>query len=115
MDINPNTITIDQLTRLAVEGQLSKDTLAQLLVPEKRTAYADACARIETAYTCACGTSGDPCLESGCSIDHEHGETCLQPLLRAGREYQKKCAEEWARLFSDPRNRIDAWKADSAA
>ena len=110
MDIKPNTITIDQLTQLAIDGQLSKETLAQLLAPEQRRAYTDACGAIEKTFTHACSTSGDSCLESGCSIDHEHGEVCLQPLLRAGADYQKKCGETWARFFSNPKNRVDAWK-----
>lgn len=108
--IDPNTLSLEQLKRLAADGHLTKDALAQLLVPEQRKAYSDACNAIEMAYTQACKASGDPCLESGCSIDHEHGETCLQPLINAGVEYHKKCAVEWAKFFADPRNRIDAWK-----
>jgi len=110
MDIDPKNITIDQLTRLAIEGQLSKETMARLLVPERRQAYADACSAIETVYTHECRANGEPCLVSGCSIDHEHGEICLQPILNAGVEYHKKCAAEWMKFFTDPGNRIDAWK-----
>ena len=110
MNIERNGITVEGLMRLAAEGRFSKDALAQLLVPEKRQAYADACSTIEMAYTHDCKATDEPCLESGCSIDHEHGETCLQPILNAGVEYHKKCAAEWARFFADPRNRVDAWK-----
>lgn len=109
--IDSHTMTLERLMRLAADGHLSKDKLAQLLVPEQRNAYADACGAIENGYTNACRAEGDHCLESGCSIDA--GEVCLQPLLRAGIEYQKKCAEEWARLFSDPRNRVDEWRTET--
>jgi hypothetical protein len=102
--------TPERLTRFAADGHLTKDTMAHLIVPEKRREYIEACSVMEMAYTRACKASGDPCLESGCSIDHEHGETCLQPILNAGVEYHQKCAAEWARFFADPRNRIDAWK-----
>lgn len=102
--------TPERLTRFAADGHLTKDAMAHLIVPEKRREYIEACSAMELAYTQACKASADPCLESGCSIDHEHGEICLQPLLNAGVEYHKKCAAEWARFFADPQNRIDAWK-----
>jgi hypothetical protein len=60
----------------------------------------------------ACGAKNDPCLESGCSIDHEAGETCLQPLLNAGIEYDKACAAEWFKLFQSPQNRVEAWRSN---
>jgi hypothetical protein len=100
----------EQFTRLAEEGQVPKDVLADLLEPVTRRAYLEACATIERRYTEACDATGDPCLESGCSIDHEAGEVCLQPLLREGSEYQKACAAEWAKLFRDPSKRSDAWR-----
>jgi hypothetical protein len=106
--IDPSIITIERLTQLAANGHLSKDTLTQLLAPEQRKAYEDACGEIEKTYTHECQASGDPCLESGCSICE--GEVCLQPLMHAGVEYQKKCAAEWTRFFANPQNRIDAWK-----
>jgi hypothetical protein len=85
--------------RQAEEGQVPKDVLANMLEPERRRIYLDACAEIERQYARECGSSGDPCLESGCSIDHEHGETCLQPLLRAEPEYLKACGAEWIKLM----------------
>ena len=99
-----------QFLRLAEDGQISKDALAAMLEPVSRRSFLDACAAIERGYSQACGSSGDPCLESGCSIDHEHGETCLQPLLRNEGEYLKACAAEWAKLFKDPKNRSGAWR-----
>lgn len=89
----------EQMLRLAEDGQVPKDVLASHLDPERRRVFLDACAAIERQYARACGSSGDPCLESGCSIDHEHGETCLQPLLRAEAEYHKACGAEWVKLM----------------
>ena len=100
--------TPEQLVQFAVEGHLPKPVLMNLVTPEKRKAYADACAIIEKAYTDECAAKNDSCLESGCAIE---GEICLQPLLLAGIEYQKSCALEWIKLFADPGNRIDAWKS----
>ena len=85
---------------LAEQGQVPKDVLANMLEPESRRLYLEVCAAIERRYTEACDATGDPCLESGCSIDHEHGEVCLQPLLRDETEYQKACAAEWIRLYT---------------
>jgi hypothetical protein len=89
----------EQFMRLAEDGQVPKDVLAEMLEPESRGIYLQACAAIERRYTEACDAAGDPCLESGCSVDHQHGEACLQPLLRAETEYHKACAAEWIRLF----------------
>ena len=61
----------------------------------------------EKKYTDDCAAEHDPCLESGCAVE---GEICLQPLLKAGIEYQKACAAEWIKMFENPRNRIEAWK-----
>jgi hypothetical protein len=88
----------EQMLRLAEEGQVPKDVLASMLPPDRRKIFLDACAAIERQYASACGSSGDPCLESGCSVDHEHGETCLQPLLRAEAEYLKACGAAWVTL-----------------
>jgi hypothetical protein len=93
----------EQFIRLAEEGQVPKDVLADLLDPATRRAYLEACATIERRYTEACDATGDPCLESGCSIDHEAGEVCLQPLLRDESEYQKACATEWLKLYKSSR------------
>jgi len=95
----PHTVD-EQFMRRAEDGQVPKDVLANMLEPERRRIYLDACAEIERRYARDCGSSGDPCLESGCSIDHEHGETCLQPLLRAEPEYLKACGAEWIRLYT---------------
>ena len=94
----------------AEDGHLSKGVMVNLLELENRRPYLEACAAIERRYTEECGTKDDTCLESGCSIDRAAGEVCLQPLLRAGIDYQKACAAEWVRLFRMPGNRIEAWK-----
>jgi hypothetical protein len=96
-------VTSEQFMRLAADGQIPKDVLAERLEPATRRAYLDACAAIERRYTEACDAEGDPCLESGCSIDHEHGEVCLQPLLRSDAEYQKACGEEWLKVYQSSR------------
>ncbi len=88
----------EQMMRLAEEGQVPKEILANRLTPERRKIYLDMCAEVERHYSRACDSSGDPCLESGCSIDHEHGEACLQPLLRAETAYLKACGAEWVKL-----------------
>src|SRR5262245_45008595 len=98
----------EQVIACAIDGRLSKHALAGLLTRDARIAFADACARIEQQYTNECRDLDDPCLESGCSAD---GERCLQPLLRAGVDYYKKCGAEWAKLFADSANRDGSWKA----
>ena len=70
--------------------------------PRTRRLFLDACARIEKAYTAECAATNDPCLESGCAIDQAAGEVCLQPLLRAGRDYDAACAAEWVKLVEGP-------------
>ena len=98
--------TAERLMAFAEEGHLPKQILANLLSPEKRSAYDAACAEVERRYTQACTDKDDPCLESGCSLE---GEACLQPLLEAGIEYHKACAAEWVKTFRDPKNRVDSW------
>ena len=92
-----------QLLRYTEEGRLTKHALATMLTPEPRRQFLEACAAIEKKYTDDCAAAKDPCLESGCSAE---GEICLQPLLRAGTEYHKACAAEWAKLFARPENRL---------
>jgi hypothetical protein len=92
-----------QLLSYAAEGRLTKHALATTLRPEAREKFLEACAAVEKKYTDECAAAGDPCLESGCSAK---GEICLQPLLRAGTEYHKKCGAEWAKLYVDKKNRI---------
>src|SRR5687767_522821 len=79
-----------------------REVLAALLDAPRRRAFLDACARIDKAYTAACAASNDPCLESGCAIDQAAGEVCLQPVLRAGRDYDAACAAEWVKLVEGP-------------
>jgi len=98
--------TSEELLKFAEQGRLPKGVLVNLLDTEHRQEYLDACAVVEKKYTRDCAKN-DPCLESGCAVQDE---ICVQPLLRAGTEYHKKCAAEWIKLFADPRNRIDAWK-----
>ena len=92
-----------QLLRYAEEGRLTKHVLATTLTPEPRRQFLEACAAIERKYTDDCEAAKDPCLESGCSAE---GEICLQPLLRAGTEYHRACASEWAKLFAHTGNRL---------
>lgn len=101
------TESAESLMQDAVAGRLPKQALASLLVPESRDRFLAACAEIEKRITHACATSGQPCLESGCSCD---GEACLEPLLRAGSEYLSTCGAEWAKLFAIERNRDVAWR-----
>ncbi len=101
--------TPERLMKFAEEGHLPKRTLAALLTLDTRKRYLDVCATLEKGYTDACTAQADPCLESGCAVEGED-EICLQPLLRAGVEYQKACAAEWMKLFRTPTNRIDAWR-----
>ena len=99
----------ERLMAYAREGHLPKKTLGDLLQPGVRQRYLDACGLVERSFTDACTAKGEPCLESGCSVEHAD-ETCLQPLLNAGIDYYKACAEEWLPLFRNPANRIDAWR-----
>jgi hypothetical protein len=101
-------VTPEQVMSEAIAGRLSKHALTGLLTPRARTAFLAACAKIEMGYTEACRAKGDPCLESGCSME---GDRCLQPLLAAGDEYDKACGTEWAQLFADVANREPSWRA----
>ncbi len=99
--------TPDRLMTFAAEGHLPKRTLLNLITPDKRQAYLDACTAVEKKYTDDCAAENDPCLEPGCAVENE---ICLQPLLKAGIEYHKACAAEWIKMFANPRNRIEVWK-----
>lgn len=101
--------TPEQLVRYATDGRLTKHALATLLTPRSRDEFLAACEVIEKKYTEECTATGDPCLESGCSLE---GEVCLQPLLRAGTEYHKACGEAWSTFFADPKNRAEVWHLD---
>ena len=94
--------TPEHLVARAAEGRLTKHALATRLASRPRQVFLDACAVIERKYTDDCATK-DPCLDAGCSMDHE---VCLQPLLRAGTAYHKACAVEWAKLYANPQNRL---------
>jgi len=91
----------EHVMALAAEGRLTKHALATHLAAAPRLVFLEACAAIEKNYTDDCAAK-DPCLEAGCSMA---GEVCLQPLLRAGTEYHKACAAEWAKLFANRENR----------
>jgi hypothetical protein len=99
--------TAETLMRDATEGLLPKQALAGLLALQPRQAFLTACAAIEKSYTNVCSTSGDPCLESGCSCE---GETCLEPMQRAGADYHRACGVEFALLFAVGGNRDAAWR-----
>ena len=105
--MTPTTIDRpEQVMEQAIEGRLTKQALANLLAPESRRRFLDTCATIEESYTTVCGAK-DACLGAGCSCE---GEICLQPLLRAGAEYQSKCGTAWAKLFADGQHRDAAWR-----
>jgi hypothetical protein len=101
-------VTPEDVMIRAIEGRVSTHALAGLLTAEARRAFFQACGRIEQRYTNECRGANDPCLESGCSMD---GERCLQPILRAGVEYERACGEEWVKLFADGANRDASWQA----
>lgn len=105
--------TPERLMHFAEEGHVRKDVLGELLDVTSRRSYLEACANIEKQYTAECAAKNDACLESGCSIDQASGETCLQPLLNAGIDYDKACAAEWLKLFRSRQNRVDAWKNET--
>jgi hypothetical protein len=96
----------EKLMTFAAEGRLTKQVLGRLLGADNALAYLDACTVIEKQYTADCAAKDDPCLESGCAVE---GEICLEPLLRAGREYHKACGAAWRTLFEDPQHRTKAW------
>ena len=93
--------TPEHLMAMAAEGRLTKHSLATSLTEPARQKFLAACVVIEQKYTDECAVK-DPCLDAGCSMDHE---VCLQPLLRAGTEYHKACAAEWVKLFAIRENR----------
>jgi hypothetical protein len=99
--------TPERLMLFALDGRFSKDALASLLSPASRPAFLQACSAVERRFTECCAAADDPCLESGCSCE---GETCLQPLLRAGAEYFAACGAEWVRFFADAENRERGWR-----
>ena len=103
--------TPEQVTRFALGGRLSKHALASLLTAAARKPFSEACATIELNYTKDCAVN-DTCLEAGCSAE---GERCLQPLLRAGTDYEKACGTEWAKLFADDANRDRSWRVTTAS
>jgi hypothetical protein len=103
MIMNQQFDTPEQLLRYAEDGRLTKHALATMLRPEPRQVFLESCAAIERKYTNDCAAAKDPCLESGCSAE---GEICLQPLLRAGTDYHKACAVEWAKLYVHLENRL---------
>jgi hypothetical protein len=98
----------DTLMTDAAEGRLPKHVLAELLAPEWRAQFLAACASLEKQYTDVCIAKNDPCLESGCALV---GETCLEPLLEEGTDYQKACGAEWVRLFANAGHRAEGWSA----
>ena len=95
--------TPEQLLRGAEDGRLTKHAFATMLRPEPRRQFLESCAAIERNYTNDCAAAKDPCLESGCPAE---GEICLQPLLRAGTDYHRACAVEWAKLYVHLENRL---------
>ena len=90
--------TPEHLAMIVSDSGLTKGELAELLTPEERRVFFDACAAIEKRYTVECTAANDPCLESGCAVE---GEICLQPLLKDRAAYEKECAVEWAKVFAD--------------
>jgi len=103
--------TPEEVIRFALGGRLSKHALASLLTAAAKKPFSEACARIELNYTKDCALN-DTCLEAGCSAE---GERCLQPLLRAGTDYEKACGMEWSKLFADDANRDRSWRVTTAS
>ena len=108
----PRLGTPTRVMRYAADGHVRHDVLVKLLDASMQRPYLETCAAIERTYTTDCAGSSEPCLESGCSIDHDAGEICLQPLLRAGEDYEKACTAAWVRLFESPENRTEVWRAN---
>jgi hypothetical protein len=96
----------EKLMTFAAEGRLTKQVLGSLLEAGDAQAYLDACTVIEKQYTTDCAASDDRCMESGCAVE---GEVCLEPLLKAGRDYQRACGAAWNILFEDPQHRTPTW------
>jgi hypothetical protein len=102
----------ERLMTAAQEGRLSNFVLASLLESDSRQHFLNACAALERQFTAECPSHGETCLADGCAMD---GEVCLQALLKAGSAFQQACASEWVQLFKVERNRIAAWKKESAS
>ena len=96
----------EKLMAFAGEGRLTKQVLGSLLGADDTPAYLEACTVIEKQYTADCAASDDLCMESGCAVE---GEVCLEPLLKAGREYRRACGAAWRIEFEDPQHRTPAW------
>ena len=77
----------------------TKLELAERLDPDTRKVFLARCAEIEKELTTACGHSGDTCLEGGCSLEGDE-DPCLQPVLRAGAEYDEACERIYADLLA---------------
>ena len=75
----------------------TKQELAARLPPDVRQVFLARCAEIEKELTRACGERRDPCLESGCSLEGQD-EACLQPIERAGADYERACERVFAEL-----------------
>lgn len=91
-----DNFTAAELMDFTAEGMLDKDMLAQLLPSEPRAVFLEGCARIERDITRACAARGDFCLASGCALQ---GESCLNAVLNAAREYNRACGRIWLPLF----------------
>jgi hypothetical protein len=102
----------DRLMTVAGEGHLSKFALASVLESDSRQQFLDSCAVLEKRFTADCPAHGETCLADGCAMD---GEVCLQALLKAGSAFQQACAAEWTQLFKVERNRVAAWRKESAS
>jgi hypothetical protein len=93
----------EQLMRLAEQGALSKFELAELLEPDSRHVFLEACRQIERGITDDCIARGEFCLQSGCPLDE--GEVCLDAILETEPRYHQACATAWLPIYKDPRNR----------
>jgi hypothetical protein len=100
-------VTPAELMTLAEGGVYSKAALAGLLTPAAKYEFLAACAAIELSLTDGCIATKDFCLESGCAVE---GEVCLEAVLKAGTGYPKAYATKWIAIFSNPANRIEAWR-----
>lgn len=102
--------TPEKLMKFAKTAYWSKAKLATLLDPSVRQMFLKVCGILEKEATIKCWSSGDPCLESGCSFDGTD-EVCLNAVLLSEEEYLRACVDIWIMKFENPANRIPIWRS----
>ena len=93
-----SSVNFSRIVESALNGEKSKQELADLLRPEKRQLFLEVCASIELVFTKSCGESGKTCLEDGCAMSEE--EICLNPILVEGPNYYKAITHVWMELVN---------------